>query len=585
MRSAKGDTGAGAAVTISVTMGGVPAAGNTMVAVIATRGTSANIVSSITQAGVSNGTWVRAAEAHNTSMTTEIWYAPNLPAGAGTAVTINQASFLSSAVVMEYSGILAAVPLDQIAPGNSVGSSQAAVTGTITATAQARELWIGAIGYAYNSTRTLETILNGFTTVDTAVTSNGTAGSNARVYALERIVSATGAASSGGTISGSSTQWAGTIAAFKASTSTLALSGSAASNYTLAGTTGTVQITPKNLTVTGLAATGKDYDGNATAALTETAVLPAAEAAGAGTTSDGKPYTGDALTLAGTAAGAFADPDAGTAKPVSVTGLTLTGTGAANYTLAQAAGLTAEIAPRALAITADNQGKTYGQTVAFGSGSSQFSSNGLQNGETIGSVTLACGGGDATAGVAGSPYTITPGAATGGTFVTGNYTISYVPGALMVNKADQTIVFDALPARTYGDAPFDLTATAGPALAVSYVSSDPTVARVSGSTVTILMAGVTTITASQPGDANHNAANPVPQMLTVNAASLPPYATWAADPAQGLTAGVNDGPMQDPDGDGIFESAGVHPRRQADGVLAGDPAQTGAGRREPGVRI
>jgi len=29
------------------------------------------------------------------------------------------------------------------------------------------------------------------------------------------------------------------------------------------------------------------------------------------------------------------------------------------------------------------------------------------------------------------------------------------------------------------------------------------------------------------------------------------YATWAADPAQGLTAGVNDGPIDDPDHDGI----------------------------------
>ncbi len=36
------------------------------------------------------------------------------------------------------------------------------------------------------------------------------------------------------------------------------------------------------------------------------------------------------------------------------------------------------------------------------------------------------------------------------------------------------------------------------------------------------------------------------------AASAPaPYATWAADAANGLTAGVNDGPMQDPDHDGI----------------------------------
>ena len=30
-----------------------------------------------------------------------------------------------------------------------------------------------------------------------------------------------------------------------------------------------------------------------------------------------------------------------------------------------------------------------------------------------------------------------------------------------------------------------------------------------------------------------------------------PFKAWASNPAQGLTAGVNDGPLADPDGDGI----------------------------------
>jgi hypothetical protein len=33
---------------------------------------------------------------------------------------------------------------------------------------------------------------------------------------------------------------------------------------------------------------------------------------------------------------------------------------------------------------------------------------------------------------------------------------------------------------------------------------------------------------------------------------LSPYSTWATDPAQGLTAGVNDDPLDDPDRDGIY---------------------------------
>ncbi len=38
--------------------------------------------------------------------------------------------------------------------------------------------------------------------------------------------------------------------------------------------------------------------------------------------------------------------------------------------------------------------------------------------------------------------------------------------------------------------------------------------------------------------------------VTVNAAQTA-FETWAADPAQGLTAGVDDGPLDDPDRDGF----------------------------------
>jgi autotransporter-associated beta strand protein len=113
----------------------------------------------------------------------------------------------------------------------------------------------------------------------------------------------------------------------------------------------------------------------------------------------------------------------------------------------------------------------------------------------------------------------------------------------------QTITFGALPAKAYLDAPFALTATASSGLTVSYMSSDPLVASVSGNTVTILKAGSTTITASQAGNASFSAATPVPQLLTVNPAS---FTSWASNPAQGLTTGVNDGPLDDPDRDGIY---------------------------------
>jgi len=88
----------------------------------------------------------------------------------------------------------------------------------------------------------------------------------------------------------------------------------------------------------------------------------------------------------------------------------------------------------ALSITANNKSKTYGSTVTL-DGTVDFTPTGLQNSETVGSVTLTpCGGTAATDPVSGSPYTITPNDATGGTFNANNYTtITYNPGTLTVN--------------------------------------------------------------------------------------------------------------------------------------------------------
>jgi Secretion system C-terminal sorting domain len=90
-----------------------------------------------------------------------------------------------------------------------------------------------------------------------------------------------------------------------------------------------------------------------------------------------------------------------------------------------------------------------------------------------------------------------------------------VAQTLTVGKANQTITFNALPARTFGDAPFALSASASSSLPVSYASSNTSVATVSGNTVTIVGVGSTTITASQAGNSNYNAATDVTQVLTV----------------------------------------------------------------------
>jgi uncharacterized repeat protein (TIGR03803 family) len=87
---------------------------------------------------------------------------------------------------------------------------------------------------------------------------------------------------------------------------------------------------------------------------------------------------------------------------------------------------------------------------------------------------------------------------------------------LVVNKANQTITFDPLVEKSVSDAAFQLTATASSGLSVGFVSSNTNVATVSGNTVTIVGVGSTTITASQVGNVNYNAAADVEQVLVVN---------------------------------------------------------------------
>jgi hypothetical protein len=131
----------------------------------------------------------------------------------------------------------------------------------------------------------------------------------------------------------------------------------------------------------------------------------------------------------------------------------------------------------------------------------------------------------------------------------GNLNYNAAPGVsqtLVVNKNPQTIIFDELAAKTFGDSPFDLTALASSDLPVNFSSSDNSVATVSGNTVTITGAGSTTITASQPGNAFYAGAPDVPQTLVVHKAdqfiTLDPLPEkYANDPAFQLTATASSG--------------------------------------------
>lgn len=116
--------------------------------------------------------------------------------------------------------------------------------------------------------------------------------------------------------------------------------------------------------------------------------------------------------------------------------IVLSSTGATSVTLTTPAADNA-VAPKALQITANDVLKPFGQTLSeINPGSTAFTSSGLANDETIGSVTITYTAGFGAADPAqGYPDAVVASAATGGTFNPDNYTLTYVAGDLTVSSA------------------------------------------------------------------------------------------------------------------------------------------------------
>jgi len=104
----------------------------------------------------------------------------------------------------------------------------------------------------------------------------------------------------------------------------------------------------------------------------------------------------------------------------------------------------------------------------------------------------------------------------------GNATYAPAPNvsqSFTVAKANQTITFAALTGKTYGAAPFTVSATASSGLAVTFTSTTTAVCTVSGNTVTLVTGGTCTIQAAQAGNTSYNAASNVSQSFTIAKAS------------------------------------------------------------------
>ncbi|HWD89791.1 MAG TPA: gliding motility-associated C-terminal domain-containing protein [Mucilaginibacter sp.] len=98
---------------------------------------------------------------------------------------------------------------------------------------------------------------------------------------------------------------------------------------------------------------------------------------------------------------------------------------------------------------------------------------------------------------------------------------SYVINIKVQDIQQQTITFNALPEKTYGDADFAPGATSNNEnLPITYASANPNVATIVNGEIHITGAGTSNITASQAGNEQYSNATPVTQLLTVAQAPL-----------------------------------------------------------------
>ncbi|MBC7914746.1 MAG: T9SS type A sorting domain-containing protein, partial [Pyrinomonadaceae bacterium] len=92
---------------------------------------------------------------------------------------------------------------------------------------------------------------------------------------------------------------------------------------------------------------------------------------------------------------------------------------------------------------------------------------------------------------------------------------------LVVNKADQSISFAAIPSKLEGDAAFELVASSTSGLPVSFSADNNSLASISGSAISITGFGSSIITVTQAGNENYNAADSVTQTLVVSEQPAP----------------------------------------------------------------
>lgn len=169
------------------------------------------------------------------------------------------------------------------------------------------------------------------------------------------------------------------------------------------------------------------------------------------------------------------------------------------------------IAKAILDIFADGKTRTFGQSAPTYS----YSTGSLKSGDDFGSsiTTAPTCTSDYTAStsVGSSPLVIS---CSGG--VSSNYSFNYVSGSLVITPADQTITFTQPSNMTEGDSNQSLTVSVDSGLALTITSNSTSVCTVSGTEVVAVSSGTCSLTASQGGNVDYNAASSVTVTFTIN---------------------------------------------------------------------
>jgi hypothetical protein len=100
------------------------------------------------------------------------------------------------------------------------------------------------------------------------------------------------------------------------------------------------------------------------------------------------------------------------------------------------------------------------------------------------------------------------------------YNAASISQAVVVRKNTQTIYFDTIPEKIYGDVDFDPGAVSSSGLTVNYLSNNPQVATVVSGKIHIVGAGTAKITAYLNGNSNYYEATSVVKSLVVKKASV-----------------------------------------------------------------